>query len=131
MSRRALFCDMLPNFCKIVIFKTAATTPKALGRNIGAMRDSHLRLGGCGAFCRRISLGGHFLAPFYRVHQRACLHPTGLGLILKSCGLNHRNVVLWCNTPLMGSLRSLIKAIRFSWASSGSPFLYRMRLEIC
>jgi len=73
----------------------------------GGKHWSHTRLPsetlcvGCGAFCRRISLGGHSLAPFYRVHQRACLHPSGLGLILKSCGLNHRNaVLLGCNTHL-------------------------------
>ena len=51
-------------------------------------------------FCQRISLCGHFLAPFYRV-QRACLRSNYFGLILKSCGLNHRNAVpSWCNTPL-------------------------------
>ena len=52
-------------------------------------------------FCRRISLCRQFLVPFYPVQQRACLHPNRLGLILKSCGLNHRNVVPFgCNTPL-------------------------------
>jgi len=43
-SRRTLFGAKLQDLFKLLIFKTAANTPKALGNKIGVMHHSHLRL---------------------------------------------------------------------------------------
>jgi len=70
---------MLPNFCKLVICKTAANMPKALGKKIGVMCDSHLRLCVLDAvfFAAKQVYAGTFWRHFTESNsENACIPPA-------------------------------------------------------
>ena len=82
-SRRALFGAKLPDFFKLVISKNSGKHAESTGKQnwSHAPLPSETLCVGCGVFCLRTILCGHFLAPSYRVQQQACLHSSCLGLI--------------------------------------------------